>query len=65
MMPSQGHSLDMYKLTFSHEDEEFDVWRLAVDSEDAAWQANRISVDSNWTLIDVILDEKEKTSILS
>ena len=59
--------LELYKVTFETKDsteEPFSVWRLAKDSEDAAWQGDEIARGSNWKLIDVIKDDKEKTTIL-
>ena len=56
--------LELYKVTFETKDsteEPFSVWRLAKDSEDAAGQGDEIARGSNWKLLDVIKDDKEKT----
>tara|TARA_R100000458_G_C8140665_1_gene152016 strand:+ start:139 stop:327 length:189 start_codon:yes stop_codon:yes gene_type:complete len=60
--------LELYKVTFETKDateEPFSVWRLAKDIEDAAWQADEIARGSNWKLLDVIKDDKEKTTLFS
>tara|TARA_R100000458_G_scaffold38709_1_gene36201 strand:- start:577 stop:786 length:210 start_codon:yes stop_codon:yes gene_type:complete len=60
---NQGRSLSMYCITLQADGEPFEVWRLATDAEDAAWQANRLAVESQWKLIDVTEDDKEKTTL--
>tara|TARA_Y100000401_G_C8286707_1_gene206453 strand:- start:737 stop:973 length:237 start_codon:yes stop_codon:yes gene_type:complete len=67
MEESMKASLEMYKITFQSKDgdkEPFSIWRLAKDAEDACWQAGEIQQGSNWKLLDVELDDKEKTTLL-